>query len=156
MLIYSEVYVYTRGYQKFVDWLFVCLFGVYCPIREFFTIEYVDVTVTDEGLQILTFARHSWPLSSEGSTCHTNCDTGLPLNNDPWHSHLINAIKSIHFVSTVKQQTFYKLWKLNLTILIINYKHFIIKWYMQSPGAVAVEFRDVPQRHCFSMLHSIL
>ena len=25
-----------------------------------------------------------------------------------------------------------------------------------SPGAVAVEFRDVPQRHCFSMLLSLL
>ena len=28
---------------------------------------YGDVTVVGEGLQILTYARHSWPLSSEGS-----------------------------------------------------------------------------------------
>ena len=28
---------------------------------------YGDVTITGEGLQILTYARHSWPLSSEGS-----------------------------------------------------------------------------------------
>ena len=27
---------------------------------------YVDVTITGEGLQILTYARHSWLLSSEG------------------------------------------------------------------------------------------
>ena len=27
---------------------------------------YGDVTITGEGLQILTYARHSWPLSSEG------------------------------------------------------------------------------------------
>ena len=26
------------------------------------------VTFTDEGLQILNYARHSWPLSSEGSS----------------------------------------------------------------------------------------
>ena len=28
---------------------------------------YGDVTIVGEGLQILTHARHSWPLSSEGS-----------------------------------------------------------------------------------------
>ena len=28
---------------------------------------YGDVTITGEGLQSLTYARHSWPLSSEGS-----------------------------------------------------------------------------------------
>ena len=28
---------------------------------------YGDVTITGEGLQILTYARRSWPLSSEGS-----------------------------------------------------------------------------------------
>ena len=37
---------------------------------------YGDVTITDEGLQILTYTWHSWPLSSEGSlACHTYCDT---------------------------------------------------------------------------------
>ena len=39
-----------------------------------------DSTITGEGLQILTFARQSWPLSSEGSlACHTECDTGIRL-----------------------------------------------------------------------------
>ena len=33
-----------------------------------------DVTFAGEGLQTLTYTRHSWPLSSEGSlTCHTHC-----------------------------------------------------------------------------------
>ena len=37
---------------------------------------YWDVTITDEGLQILTNTRLSWPLRSEGSfKCHTYCDT---------------------------------------------------------------------------------
>ena len=37
--------------------------------------------ITGEGLQILTnYARHSWPLSSEGSlACHIYCDTGHPF-----------------------------------------------------------------------------
>ena len=35
---------------------------------------------SDEGLQILTYARPSWPLSSEGSlACHTYYDTGHPF-----------------------------------------------------------------------------
>ena len=38
---------------------------------------YGDVTIAGEGLQILTYDRHPWPLSSEGSlTSHTYCDTG--------------------------------------------------------------------------------
>ena len=47
-----------------------------------------------ERLQILTFPRHSWSLSSEGSlACHTYCDTGHPfimvISKHPWHSHLL-------------------------------------------------------------------
>ena len=50
-----------------------------------------------EGLQILTNARHSWPLSSEGSlACHTYCDTGHPfivvISENPWHSHLLPSV----------------------------------------------------------------
>ena len=49
---------------------------------------YGDVTIAGEGLQILTYARHSWPVSSEGSlACHTYCDTGYPfimvISEDP-------------------------------------------------------------------------
>ena len=41
---------------------------------------YGDVTITGEGQQILTYARHSRPLSSEGSlACHAYCDTGHPF-----------------------------------------------------------------------------
>ena len=54
--------------------LSVCLFVFWSPTREFFT-----NMETGEGLQILTYALHSWPLSSEGPlTCHTYCDTGPP------------------------------------------------------------------------------
>ena len=58
---------------------------------------YGDVTIAGEGLQILSYAQHSWPLSSEGSlTCHTHCDTGLSfimvISEDPWHSHLMQSV----------------------------------------------------------------
>ena len=41
---------------------------------------YGDVTITSEGLQLLTYAQHSWPLSSEGSlACHTTVTPGICL-----------------------------------------------------------------------------
>ena len=42
---------------------------------------YGEVTITGEGLQILTYARHLWPLSSEVFflACHTYCDTWHPF-----------------------------------------------------------------------------
>ena len=66
----------------------ICLFvwGLSSHSRIFHS--YGDVTITGEGLQILTYARHSWPLSSEGSlACHTYCDTDHPfimvISKDP-------------------------------------------------------------------------
>ena len=46
---------------------------------------------TGEGLQIFTFARHAWPMSTEGSLmCHTYCDIGhlniMVISKDLWHS----------------------------------------------------------------------
>ena len=68
------------------------LFGVYCPNHP-----YGDDTIAGEGLQIMTYARQSWPLSSEDSlTCHIYCDMGLPfimvISKDPWHSHLMLSV----------------------------------------------------------------
>ena len=59
------------------------------PLENFFT--HME---TSPLPQILTYAEHLWPLSSEGSlTCHTHCDTGLTfimvISEDPWHSHLM-------------------------------------------------------------------
>ena len=53
---------------------------------------YVYVTIAGERLQILTYARHSLSLSSEGSLAsHTNCETRHPfimvISEDPWHTH---------------------------------------------------------------------
>ena len=73
--------------------MFVC--GLSSHSRIFHS--YGDVTITGEGLQILTYARHLWPLSSEGSlACHTYCDTGHPfimvISEDLWHSHLLPSV----------------------------------------------------------------
>ena len=40
---------------------------------------YGDVTITNEGLQILTYARHSWPLSNECSLACGIRTLNLPL-----------------------------------------------------------------------------
>ena len=45
--------------------LFVCLFGWCFTSHSKNFHSFGDITMTGEGLQILTFARHSWPLSSE-------------------------------------------------------------------------------------------
>ena len=71
--------------------LFVC-FEFFVPLIFFFFFfwslsshsrifhSYEDATIAGEGLKMLTYARHSWPLSSEGSlTYHTHCDTGPPF-----------------------------------------------------------------------------
>ena len=65
------------------------------PTRECFT------HMAGEGLQMFTYARHSWPLSIEGSlACHTYCDTGHPfiifIFEDPWHSNLLPSIWSYY------------------------------------------------------------
>ena len=56
-----------------------------------------DVTTAGEGLQILTYARHSWLMSSEGSlTCHTYFHAGhlviMVISEDPWHSHPLPSV----------------------------------------------------------------
>ena len=51
--------------------MFVCLFvwGLLSYLGIFRS--FGDVTIVGEGLQILTYAGHLWPLSSESSlTCH--------------------------------------------------------------------------------------
>ena len=74
--------------------MFVCLF-----VWLFHS--FGDVTITVEGLQILTYARHSWPLSSEGSlACHTYCDTGCPVTLTPIAEPL--AVKLSRPVFTTK------------------------------------------------------
>ena len=54
-----------------------------------------DVTITGEGLQILTYARHLWSLSSEGSlACHTYCDMGHPFKIADALTHCASAVAS--------------------------------------------------------------
>ena len=57
-----------------------CLLGVFRPIREFFT----HMNTSPIPVEILTYARHLWSLSSEGSLVyHTHCDMfGHPLMMD--------------------------------------------------------------------------
>ena len=81
------LFIVDRNYDPFVC-LFDCL-EFYVQLENFSFIwrrhHY------GEGLQILTYTRHSLPLSSEGSlACHTYRDTGHPfimvISEDPWQS----------------------------------------------------------------------
>ena len=57
--------------------VFVCLFVWGFTSYSRILYSYGDVTNTSEGLQILAYTMHSWPLSSEGSsTYHTYYDKG--------------------------------------------------------------------------------
>ena len=57
--------------------MFLCLFVWVFSSHSRVFYSFGDVTIACEGLQVLTFARLSWPLSSEGSlACHTYCDRG--------------------------------------------------------------------------------
>ena len=77
------------------NFLFSCLFGVLRPTSRFFH-SYKDVTITGEGLQILTCARHLWPLSSDGLQRVTpTMARGIHSYwsyMDPWHSHLLRSV----------------------------------------------------------------
>ena len=58
---------------------------------------YGHVTITDEGLQIFTYAWHSWTLNSEGSLAYHNyCDTRhqflIVISDDPWHANLFPSV----------------------------------------------------------------
>ena len=91
--VWNYVYVSTTSTWKnlFIVW-FVC-FEFTVPLFHSF----VNVTIIGEELQFFTYARDSWPLSSEGFlACHTYCDTGHPfimvISENPWHSHLLPSV----------------------------------------------------------------
>ena len=72
----------------------VCLLAWFFVLLENFH-SYGDVTIADEELQIMTYARHSWPFSSEGSlACLTYYDTVHPFIMVIFHSHLLPSVIS--------------------------------------------------------------
>ena len=65
---YCKAFVYIHSTMSWLTTLgfsYVCLFvwGLSSHSRLFHS--YGDVTIIGEGLQILTYARHSWPVSSK-------------------------------------------------------------------------------------------
>ena len=88
--------------ESFRSLLFVCCCCFFLFVWSFWSRSrifhsYGDVTFTSEGLHILTYARHSWPLSNESSlACHTYCNTGYPflmvISENPWHSYLLLSV----------------------------------------------------------------
>ena len=87
--------------------LFVCLFvsSISTHWRMFHLFGSVNITCTSEGLQVLTYARHSWPLSREESlVCHTYCNREhlfiMVIFEDPWQLHLLLSVwlRSCHYL----------------------------------------------------------
>ena len=81
--------------------LFVCSFSSHSRIFHSFG----DVTIAGEGLQILTYAPHLWPLSSDDFlACHNYCDMGFIMViselEDPWPSNLMPSVckSSSHYL----------------------------------------------------------
>ena len=116
--------------------LFVCLV-FFVPFQNF---SHRDVTITGQGLQILTYARHLWSLNSEGSlACHTYCDMGHPFKMANALTHCTSAVASktmktlstsctcigiIHSDCKQDEQLFYLLAHVRLQILQKNPKTF--------------------------------
>ena len=64
-------------HPKRKDRVTVCLFELDFSSQSRIFHSYGDVTITGEGLQNLTYARHSWTNEQwVFFACHTNCDTG--------------------------------------------------------------------------------
>ena len=79
--------------------LFVRLFAWCFTAHSRIFHSYGDVIITCEGLQSLTYTRHSWTLSNRGSlVCNTHCDTGNPFimvtSEDPWHLEIITYVST--------------------------------------------------------------
>ena len=71
--------------------LFLCLFGVFFSNSRVYH-SFGDVAITGKGLHISMFARHLWPLNSEGSLLGNNyCGKGhsfkMGIPEVLWHSH---------------------------------------------------------------------
>ena len=69
-----------------------------------------NFTITCERLQILTYARHKRPLSSEGSLAfHTFCHRDIFLmviSEDLWHSHLLPSVALELSLSAITTKVF--------------------------------------------------
>ena len=69
----TEYKVVNQNYDR-LTWVLVC------SSHSIIFHSFGDVAIDGEGIQILTYVRHLWPLSCEGSlACHTYCDTGHPF-----------------------------------------------------------------------------
>ena len=80
------------GPSHYKMYCILCLFVWFTYLSRIFHTK-VDVTITGERLQILTYSRHSLPLSSERSlACHTYCDTRhlfIMVVSEDARSHLL-------------------------------------------------------------------
>ena len=81
---------------------------------------------------ILTFARHSWPLSSEGYlACRTYCGTGKPfimvISEDTWHLHWLPSFFPVYSILSFKQTLFFSLSFFKRKVVILSVWVFLFR-----------------------------
>ena len=86
----SQILLYVCGFN-IIDYIML-IWNFSSNSRNFRS--FGNVPIAGEGMQIFTYARHLWPLSSEDSlSYHSYCETGHPfilvISEDQWHSHLM-------------------------------------------------------------------
>ena len=86
---FKREYIFIYFYLKSEYIISITSISFVCSLR--------DVTITGDGLQILSYAWQSRPLSIEGSLASQTCsDTGYPflivISEDPWHAHLLPSV----------------------------------------------------------------
>ena len=94
MKVYILNFQIDEKFQMKIDCVVraVCLF-----VWSFSSHSFRDFAIAGEELQILTYARHLWPLGIEGFLAyHTYCDTGHPfivvISEDMCHSQLLPSV----------------------------------------------------------------
>ena len=117
--------------------------GIFVPLENFLLIwiRHYD----GEGLQILTFVRHIWPLSSEGSlACHPYIDKGHRLK---WSSPRTRDTHTLVFLPSVLQWNCHYLF----------WRHGSVAAWIIQPSAAALLLRitrpkPVEHGYVFSMV----
>ena len=125
---------------------------------------YWDVTIASEGLHIFTYARHSWPLNSEGSLacsnyCNTYCDIFHLLTNCLLRkSNKKNHISLIRFFNLKRFFTMqsmilkicivlvFRLETMNdiyIDMLTFTLKRHICNYYVLKCGLLSLRWRNV-------------
>ena len=98
IIFFENKLIFSMGLYNSTDinnYLFVCVFvcGFSSILRILYS--YGDVTITGNGLQILTYTQYSWQLSRFFSLpwlLWQGTSVYMVICTNPWHSHLLPSV----------------------------------------------------------------